>query len=99
MNAIPETLFNILSWAWLFRIADSISPSGTPRIHLRIRNSKCTYVSGTTSWARVQIEELLADRQIRTAVVKQLKEGKFVFSRNVPDDVRQRIRNLLVSGR
>ncbi|MEO5914731.1 MAG: DUF3634 family protein [Luteolibacter sp.] len=99
MNTIFESLCILLSWAWLFKIIDTVSPSGIPLIHLRFRNGKCTCIFGANrTWARQQIEEVLRDGHIETAVIKQLKNGRFVFSKSVPEDARQRIRNLIVSG-
>ena len=97
-----DLLFEVLSCAWLFRLiygfGDAISPSGLPMVHLRYRQGKCSRILGAVpAWIMDQVGEILTESEVPRAVIKQMKDGRFRFSNSVPDEVRQRIRNLLVS--
>lgn len=102
LGKMLDPLFEILSCAWLFRViygfGDAISPSGLPMVHLRYRQGKCFCIFGAVpGWIMDQIREILTEADVPQAVIKQMKGGRFRFSNSVPDEVRQRIRNLLVS--
>lgn len=97
-----DWLWSILSWAWLFQLlygfGDLISPAGVPRIHLRYRKGRCFEIRGSLpGWARSEIESALKEWGVSHAAIKQMKDGKFQFSRSVPEELRQKLRNLIVA--
>lgn len=82
----------------LLSLGDRLSPRGVPVTHLRYQNGGCVRVSGKiTGWAERQVADYLAELGVSKAVVKQYADRSYAFSNNVPDDVRQRIRNVLSS--
>jgi hypothetical protein len=102
MRRFLDKLFYIITWAWLFRllykIGDAISPAGTPLVHLRYQNGCYHHVLGSLSgWALEEIAQILREAGVRKAVVKRMENGHFGFSRSVPEEIRQRLRNLLVA--
>jgi hypothetical protein len=102
VNRVTDKLFEIISWAWLFRLVygfgDAIAPSGVPRVHLIYGGGRCRCLFGPLpEWCRREVAEVLAEAGVHKAVVKQMKDGRFKFSRSVPEPVRQRIRNIMVS--
>lgn len=102
MKKAVGVLLEIISGAWLFRfiygLGEAISPSGMALIHLRYRKGKCSCLSGTVlHWTKSQIEEILNEGNVQQAVIKQMKDGRFTFSKSIPDEIRQPIRNILTS--
>lgn len=102
MGRLLDCLFSIVSWAWLFQavygFGDFISPTGIPRVHLRFQNGKCHSIRGQVPlWIRSDIASVLNEAEVSRAAIKQLADGRFHFSHSVPDDLRQKIRNLLAS--
>ncbi len=97
-----DKLFYIISWAFLFKLifgfGDAVSHGGLTQVHLRCRNGSCRCVFGQVpSWAMRQIEETLAAEGVTKAVIKRMKNGSFRFSRSVPEKLRQRLRNMILS--
>ena len=93
----------ILSMAWLFRllyfVGEGIAPTGVPRIHLRWRRSRCMCLHGVLpGWVLKGIEELLEQAGVKRGDIKLAKSGRTSFSRSIPADLHQRIRNFLASG-
>ena len=102
MKRISDNFFEIISWAWLFQLiygfGDAISPSGLPLVHIRYRNGRCVCIFGKLpSWVLQQIEEILTEHEVVRAVIKQMQNGSFRFSRSIPQEIRQRMRNVIVS--
>jgi|TARA_B110000495_G_C22485851_1_gene299673 hypothetical protein len=101
-NLLDKFLF-VISWDFLckliFGLGDAISPTGIPRIHLRVKNGRYRCIFGQIpQWATEQITSGLKQAEVSSAVIKQMKDGSFRFSRSVPQKLRQRIRNIIVSG-
>lgn len=102
VNRVLDKVLEIISWAWLFRLiygfGDAISPAGIPALHVRFRDGRFRNVFGSLpKWVRDQVGETLAEHGVSRAVIKQTKDGRFRFSRGVPEGVRQRIRNVIAS--
>ena len=102
MNRILDKFCEVLSWAWLakliFGFGDAISPSGIPWVHVRYHGKKCVCIFGSLPvWALGQIGEILHEHEVTKAVIKQIRDGSFRFSRGVPQEIRQKIRNVIVS--
>ncbi|SHJ91914.1 hypothetical protein SAMN02745181_2770 [Rubritalea squalenifaciens DSM 18772] len=86
-----------LSKLW-FTLGDRLSPRGLPTVYLRYHEGECIRVSGKlTGWVERQVAEYLGELGVRMAFVKQYQDKSYAFSNNVPDAVRQRIRNVLNS--
>ena len=97
-----DRLLEFISCAWLFRLVygfgDAISPSGPSILHLRYRDGRSTLISGILpSWAKRQIEELLAENGVTAAVLKQARDHSFKFSKTIPEHLRQRLINLAIA--
>jgi hypothetical protein len=102
MNRVLDKFCEILSWSWLakliFGFGDAISPSGIPWVHVRYHGSRCVCIFGSLPiWALDQIGDVLRERGVSKAVIKQMRDGTFRFSRSVPQEIRQIIRNVIVS--
>ena len=102
MKRVLDKSLEIISWAWLFQLiygfGDAISPSGLPLVHIRFRNGSCVCIFGKLpSWVLQQNEESLVECEVDRAVIKQMQNGSFRFSRSVPQEIRQRVRNVIVS--
>jgi hypothetical protein len=102
MKNASEPFFELIAWAWLFKLifgfGDAISPSGLPKVHLRYRDGRCQLLFGTLpSWVGKGVAELLEEHGIAKAVIKLRKDGRFDFSRSVPEELKQRLRNLVLN--
>ena len=102
MKKTTESFFELIAWAWLFKLiygfGDAISPSGLPKVHLRYRKGRCHLLFGALpSWARSGVADLLEENGISNAVIKLRKDGRFDFSRSVPEELKQRLRNLILN--
>ena len=102
MKYMLDRLLYLISCAFLFKLifgfGDAISPSGLPQVHLRFKNGTCMCIFGQLpAWAIGQIGETLETAGVTKAVIKRMKNGSFRFSRSVPDNLRQRLRNMLLA--
>lgn len=102
MKKDAGAFFELITWAWLFKLiygfGDAISPSGLPLLHLRYRNGRSQVLFGALpTWVKNGVADLLEEHGIPHAVIKLRKDGRFDFSRSVPEPLRQRLRNLMMS--
>ncbi len=102
VNRALDKICEILSWAWLARLifgfGDMISPAGLPRVHILYGKGKIVCLFGSLPlWALDQIAETLQASGVSRAVIKQTRDGKFSFTSSVPQPIRQKIRNVIVS--
>lgn len=102
MRSIGNILGNILSWGWIakfiFGIGDEISPASKPVVHLRMIQGRCCVIKGNVStWVIQSVEEVFKSSNSGNGYVKLRKDGRFRFSRGLPSNIQQRIRNLITS--
>ena len=102
MNRVLDKFCEILSWAGLakliFGFGDAISPAGIPWVHVRYRSGRVVCIFGSLPiWALNKLGEILRESDVPAAVIKQIRDEAFRFSRNVPQEIRQKIRNVIVS--
>jgi hypothetical protein len=54
-------------------------------------------VGALPTWVQNGVAELLEEHGISKAFIKLRKNGRFDFSRSVPEELKQRLRNLVLS--